>query len=149
MTFTSIKRVCLAIGIHRETQKQAVRIWVEDLPVIEMDEVHVCFKNGKRRAAVSRRYDLHPLSDPDKRITVTKGPFFFEQRVTFDDEAKRFSPDHSLILLKYTHAYCEPGHENVLQLELLDWLQQSLRGGASFILECIDQIQSISAGVSK
>jgi hypothetical protein len=148
MTFSVIKRVCLAIGIHRETQKQVVRIWVEDMPVIEMDDVHIQIKLGKKQGSVSRRFHLHPLEEADKRNEVQKGPFVFRERITFDDDAKRFSPDHSVILLKYTHEYCEPGYENELQLELLNSLQQSMRAGASFLLDCIDQIQSISAGVT-
>lgn len=141
MTIQSVKRVCIAIGMSCDTLHPVVRTRVDDLPVIDSDPAHIFVKIGKGRGAISKRFHLHPLNDEDKRNDPPRGPYSFEMGHA-KAEQKMFCADQTEVLLKYTHAYCRPGFEDELLASMIVSAQSSMRAGAGFLLDCIDQLQN-------
>lgn len=140
MDLKKIARVSVLICLEGESKVPVAKSFVDEFDVIGVDVTDVFIKvPGKRGgAALSLRYQVHPVQPEDMRKPEISGG---TGRIMFSKEWAKLGLNEVVL---YTQMWCRPEYVETLKSYLISECSKDLRDRAAFLLNCIDALEEMA-----
>ncbi|MBW6126393.1 hypothetical protein KZ843_26330 [Pseudomonas aeruginosa] len=137
MELKKVVRLSVIVCLEGVPKVPVAKAFVDEFDVVESDGVNAFFRmpGKKGKAALSLRYQLHPVQPEDFRkpeIIGGTGCAIFSK-----EWAKQGLDEVAL----YTQAWCLPDYVETMKPYLVNECSKVLRDRAAFMLNCIDALE--------